>query len=67
MSEFGQEWQFRCPKCGFTKTFAEAGGGAVRVGASRGKRTLGWCPNCKWFRFLIIEETEAQPAAEDAR
>jgi hypothetical protein len=67
MNTFREEWQFRCPKCNFSKTFSEAGGGAIRVGSSRGKRTLGWCPDCKWFRFLIVEfvKVEERPASSD--
>jgi DNA-directed RNA polymerase subunit RPC12/RpoP len=56
------DWQLRCPKCGFTKNLA--GTGAVRVGAvSRGKRVLGRCPDCRWFRFFIMERVPEAKAS----
>ena len=55
MSETTPEWRFRCGKCGFTKSLKEAGG--TRVGAGN-KRVLGWCPDCKWFRWLHLEKAE---------
>lgn len=55
MGETTYEWQFRCKKCGFTKPLKDAGG--VRVGAGS-KRVLGWCPTCKWLRWLVLESVE---------
>lgn len=60
------EWQLRCPKCGRTKLFNEVG---YRAGAaSRGKRMLGWCSVCKWFRCAIVEKVRIKKAtpARDA-
>ena len=43
----------RCSKCGHTKTWK-------RLTTQRSLRgfTLGWCPQCRWFRFFRIEKTE---------
>ena len=52
-------WEVRCTACGTTRDAGEAG--LVRVkAASIGKRTLGWCSNCRRFRVLAIERTPAQ-------
>ena len=59
-------WQVRCPKCGRTKPMGEIG--AIRLGAaSRGKRILAWCIQCRRFRFAVVErvpEADAGPKGE---
>ena len=58
MRDESSEWQLRCPKCGRAKTYAELGG--IRLGAaSKGKRLLGWCRGCRWFRWAIVERVPA--------
>lgn len=52
------EWRIRCPKCGRSKSLRQLGG--VRVGSSAGKRTLGWCSGCRWFRWGIVEYVPVQ-------
>lgn len=53
-----KEWRLRCPKCGRSKSVRELGG--IREGAaSRGKRVLGWCRGCRWFRWGIMEYVAA--------
>ncbi len=55
MKGYAPGWEIRCTNCGKTRDAGDVG--AVRIGASsKGKRTLGWCSGCKWFRFLAIEE-----------
>lgn len=50
-----KDWQIRCPQCNRSKNLAEIPG-AVRIGAfSIGKRTLGYCSQCKRLRWLVIE------------
>lgn len=63
MPGYAPGWQIRCTSCGRTREAAAAG--IVRVGAwSRGKRTLGWCRQCRWFRLLAVERVpEAGPAS----
>lgn len=53
-------WQVRCKLCGRTRDAGEAG--LVRIkAASIGKRTIGWCSNCRRLRILLIErKPEAQ-------
>lgn len=54
-------WQIRCPKCGKTRALGETG--AIRIGAySVGKRTLGWCTQCRWLRWAVIEKTPRENA-----
>ena len=53
MRGYAPGWQVRCPKCGRTKPFAEIG---TRMGAwSKGKRILGWCRQCRRFRWVMVE------------
>jgi hypothetical protein len=55
MTDESSQWQARCPSCGRAKTYAEMGG--MRMGAaSKGKRILGWCRQCRWFRWAIVEK-----------
>ena len=49
-------WQVRCTGCDRTVDAARAG--MVRLGAaSRGKRTLGFCRECRRVRLLAIERS----------
>jgi hypothetical protein len=58
MVDLAPGWQIRCPKCGKTRSYGEVGG--VRLGAaSRGKRILGWCRRCNWFRWAVVERVPA--------
>jgi len=43
-------WHFRCPHCGTIAGRYFRGGAA-----SRGKRTLGKCPQCNAMRWFIVE------------
>jgi hypothetical protein len=58
MADEKKEWRVRCPKCGRSKSLREIGG--VRVGSSSGKRVLGWCRGCRWFRWAIMEYVAVQ-------
>jgi hypothetical protein len=66
MIKFTSDWQLRCPKCGRTRLLSEVGG--FRLAASVGKRVFGWCSQCGWFRWAILEvvpKVEAgQPTVE---
>jgi hypothetical protein len=65
MNGYAPGWQIRCTKCGATRDASEAG--VIRIGArSVGKRTLGWCKSCRWFRFIALEE-KAVSGAGSAR
>lgn len=47
------EWLLECPKCGKRTPLSEAGG--MRIGAaSAGKRTLGYCTDCKRLRWARV-------------
>ena len=62
MRDESSEWRARCPQCGRSKTYAQMGG--TRIGAaSKGKRILGWCRQCRWFRWAIVERV---PIAEES-
>ncbi len=54
-----QYWQIRCPKCGCSKPLEEVGG-FRRGAASRGKRTLARCSECKKLRWAIVENVSNQ-------
>jgi len=45
-------WFIECEKCGFSKSYWEAGG--LRAFASKRKRVFGWCPNCKKYMFFKV-------------
>lgn len=46
-------WRIHCPKCGRSAPAAKIG--ITRIGArSVGKRVLGWCSECRWFRWLSL-------------
>jgi serine/threonine protein kinase len=48
------EWSCRCLTCGYIAPLHKWGG--VRLGAaSRGKRSVLWCPSCRWLRWMSIE------------
>lgn len=54
-----QYWQIRCPKCGRSKPLDKLGG--FRGGAaSKGKRTLAHCSECKKLRWAIVEKVSNQ-------
>jgi hypothetical protein len=62
MKDESSQWRVRCPRCGRSRTYAELGG--TRIGAaSKGKRILGWCRECRWFRWAIVERV---PPPEDS-
>jgi hypothetical protein len=61
MANESSEWRARCPQCGRSKTYAEMGG--KRIAASKGKRILGWCRQCRWFRWAIVEKVPVADAA----
>lgn len=53
------EWCARCSTCGYIAPLHKWGG--VRIGAaSRGKRSVLWCPSCRWFRWMAIERFSAK-------
>lgn len=54
MRDLAPGWIIRCTKCGKWRPLGETG--AIRLGAaSRGKRTLAWCSQCRWLRIAAIE------------
>jgi hypothetical protein len=49
-----RQWRVRCLTCGYWWDFFTGGG--IRFGAaSRGKRTLGKCPQCGRLRMCAVE------------
>jgi len=53
------EWSCRCLTCGYIAPLHKWGG--VRIGAaSRGKRSVLWCPFCRWLRWMSIERFSAK-------
>ncbi len=50
-------WNIRCLKCGFTEEWGEYG---IRIGAVGNKYTIGWCSQCRWVRFHVIEKESQQ-------
>jgi adenine-specific DNA methylase len=61
MIDLAPGWQVRCPRCGRTKPFGQIGNRFFA--ASRGKRILGYCTQCRRFRFAIVERTPAASGA----
>jgi len=59
-------WILSCPRCHNWRTLREAGG--VRIGAkSVGKRTLGWCSHCRWFRLMRLQQPPQIPHHQIAK
>lgn len=63
-------WQVRCATCSRTRKAADAG--VVRIGKSAGKVSgmVGWCPDCRGVRFLVVERSSDEntpPAADGGR
>ena len=53
------EWSCRCLTCGYVAPAHKWG--IVRLGAaSRGKRSVLWCPSCRWLRWMAIERFSAK-------
>ncbi|HUE74398.1 MAG TPA: serine/threonine-protein kinase [Pirellulaceae bacterium] len=53
------EWSCRCLTCGYVAPAHKWG--IVRIGAAaRGKRSLLWCPLCRWLRWMSIERYSAK-------
>ena len=50
-------WQIRCLKCGFTEPYGKYG---IRMGAAGKKYNLGYCAQCRGFRFYVIERKKAR-------
>jgi len=48
-----KKWFMACDRCGYPISYWEAGG--IRAGAaSRKKKVLGRCPNCKKYKFFSV-------------
>jgi hypothetical protein len=60
--KWSSDWQLRCPGCGRTRRLEELGG--LRIGASRGKRTLARCSHCRRLRWVVVEPVP-EPGGED--
>lgn len=59
-------WIASCPRCDAWRTLREAGG--IRLGAvSHGKRVLGWCRTCHWFRMFRVQQARQIPPDQLAR
>ncbi len=53
IKEESKKWFIECDKCGFSKSYWEAGG--IRAGAaSWKKKVFGRCPNCKKYKFFNV-------------
>ena len=63
MKGYAPGWQVRCTKCGRTRD--AAGVGTTKIGTSSCKSyTLGWCSNCRRFRFAAIEKKPERAQSE---
>lgn len=59
MPDLAPGWQLRCPKCNWTLPYGKIG---IRLGAaSRGKRILARCPQCRRLRWVIVERVSTSP------
>lgn len=57
MIDLAPGWQVRCPKCNKTRPFSTVG---IRLwAASRGKRMLVYCRDCRRFAWAFVERTPA--------
>lgn len=54
MEAESRRWQLVCTKCGWSRSVWETGGIRYRA-RSKGKRTLGRCPNCGKWRWFRVE------------
>lgn len=55
MKGYAPGWQVRCCRCGHIRDAEETG--MVRLGAASWKKyIIGWCPRCRWLRFLAVEK-----------
>jgi hypothetical protein len=55
-------WQIRCLKCGFAEPWGKYG---IRRGAAGKSYTIGFCSQCRWLRFHVIEKVATvKPAKE---
>ena len=55
-------WQVRCTKCNHVRDAGEAG--MIRIGAaSVGKRTFGYCEQCRGLRWMAVEGALAKHKA----
>lgn len=57
IEEESKQWFIECPQCGLSVSYWEMGG--VRAyAASKGKRVLGRCPQCKKPKlFKVVKKT----------
>jgi DNA-directed RNA polymerase subunit RPC12/RpoP len=63
MPDLAPGWQIRCPKCGWMLPYGEIG---IRLGAaSKGKRILARCPQCRRLRWVIVERVPSSIQAEE--
>jgi hypothetical protein len=53
-----KKWFMECPQCGYSISYWAAGG-ARAYAKSKGKRTLGLCPQCKKLQFFKVIKKEA--------
>lgn len=64
-------WTIQCPKCGLSKPYGAARWGIlrpVRLGAaSIGKRTLGWCSQCRRLCWAKVFWTGDQDRTDDSK
>ena len=64
MIDLAPGWQIRCPTCGKIKPYGTVG---VRLwAASRGKRMLGYCLDCRRFVWAVVERTPAEATKSTA-
>ena len=55
IKESSKKWLSICTKCGYSVSVWDSGG--IRFGAaSKGKRVLGYCPDCKSKRVFKVEK-----------
>lgn len=55
MKGYAPGWQVRCPKCGLTFDAADLGFTFIGKKLIGKERRLGWCQQCRWLRWLIVE------------
>jgi hypothetical protein len=55
MRGYAPGWQVRCPKCGLVFDAADLGFTFIGKKLVGREYRLGWCEQCRWPRWLIVE------------
>ena len=64
MKGYAPGWQVRCPKCSLTLDAADLGFTFIGKHVIGKEYRLGWCQQCRWPRWLVIERKPAATPEE---